>query len=144
MANLLEASVIRLLASNALAARSLSHCPYSRFAVGASLLCEGGKIYTGCNIESAAYSPSLCAERVALSKAVSEGHRRFRAIAIAGGPAGKDPAEYCYPCGVCRQSLGEFCEGNLAVILVKSADDVRLTTLEELFPFGFSAKDLER
>lgn len=141
--NQLSAPAIRLLAEKALKAREFAYCPYSRFAVGASLLSEEGEIFTGCNMESAAYSPSICAERAALAKAVSEGRRRFRAIAVAGGPQDKPPAGYCSPCGVCRQSLAEFCQRDLTVILVKSAREVRLTTLGELFPFGFSAEDLK-
>lgn len=115
-------------------ARGLSYSPYSHFAVGAALLCDDGSVYTGCNIENAAYSPTVCAERVAIFKAVSEGKRNFVAVAIAGGPA--DVAEAhddCYPCGVCRQVLAEFCPPSLAVV---TKNDV--TTLSELLPHSFS------
>ena len=94
----------------ALAARQHSYSPYSGFAVGAALLCRDGAVYTGCNIENAAFSPTNCAERTAFFKAVSEGEREFLAIAIVGGPSGREPEELCPPCGVCRQVMMEFCD----------------------------------
>ena len=101
------------LLSMALAARKLAYTPYSGFQVGAALLCEDETVYTGCNIENAAFGPSNCAERTAFFKAVSEGRRSFLAIAIAGGPSGKEPEDFCPPCGVCRQVMMEFCEISL-------------------------------
>lgn len=114
-------------------ARSQSYSPYSHFAVGAALLCDDGSVYTGCNIENAAYSPTVCAERVAIFKAVSEGKRGFKAIAVAGGPAEQIKAESdCFPCGVCRQVLAEFCSPSLEVVTLCG-----VTTLGELLPNAF-------
>lgn len=129
------------LAAMALQARETAYCPYSGFAVGAALLAESGKIYTGGNIENAAYSPSNCAERTAFFKAVSEGERRFVAIAIAGGKAGEAPADFCAPCGVCRQVMREFCVDDFQVVLAK-ADDIQIFTLAQLLPQSFSPADL--
>ncbi|MCL2225208.1 MAG: cytidine deaminase [Defluviitaleaceae bacterium] len=130
------------LAQAALDAREKSYSPYSNFQVGAALLTKNGKIYTGCNIESAAYSPTNCAERTALFKAVSEGEREFTAIAIAGAPQNGTP-QYCYPCGVCRQMLNEFLPQNATVIIVKTATDYKAHTFSELLPFGFGAENLD-
>ena len=140
----LDQTVIRLLAARALEARAAAYCPYSGYAVGAALLCSGGRIFTGCNLESAAFSPGICAERAALAGAVSAGYRQFQAIAVAGGLEGAAPEDSCYPCGVCRQSLREFCGEEFTVILVKSPDDVQLTTLGELLPHSFSGENLRR
>ena len=93
----------------ALSAREKSYCPYSGFAVGAALLCQDGTIYTGCNIESSAYTPTICAERTALFKAVSEGKRDFICMAVAGGHQSADVLPITTPCGVCRQVMMEFC-----------------------------------
>ncbi len=134
------------LAEQALAMRRFSYIPYSRFSVGAALLGEDGKIYTGCNVENAAYGPSNCAERTAVFKAVSEGCRRFQAIAVAGGPADADPDKglpECPPCGVCRQVLREFCADDFPVILVRSAQDWRVMTLGELLPASFGPEHVK-
>ncbi len=131
------------LAKAALAAREKAYAPYSRFCVGAALLAEDGRVYTGCNVENAAYTPSICAERTAFAKAVSEGARRFRAIAIAGGPEGGLPSGYCAPCGVCRQVMAEFCGPDFAVIMARSGRDWQLRTLKELFPESFGPENLE-
>jgi len=128
------------LAAKAIEAKALAYAPYSNFQVGAALLAENGTVYTGCNIESAAFSPTCCAERTALVKAVSEGVHDFTAVAVTGG---SDGADYCYPCGVCRQMLYEFGGDNLQVIVAKSEDDFRIYKLAELLPYGFGAKDLE-
>ena len=125
----------------ALQARELSYSPYSGFRVGAALLSADGKIYTGCNIESAAYSPTNCAERTALFKAVSEGERKFTAIAVAGAPA-DGPAQYCYPCGVCRQMLGEFFSPDTKIIVAKTEDDYKVHEFSEILPYGFGAGNL--
>ena len=126
----------------AIDARKFSYSPYSNFMVGAALLTKTGKIYTGCNIENAAYSPSNCAERTAFFKALSEGEKEFEAIAIVGGP--KDIGlEICAPCGVCRQVMMEFCDNEtFEIILGKSEDDYLKYTLQELLPLGFGPKNL--
>ena len=128
----------RELIKQALEARKGSYSPYSHFAVGAALLTDDGNIFKGCNIENAAYSPSICAERVSFAKAVSEGYRKFTKIAIAGGPADAQELSYCPPCGVCRQVMSEFCDRDFEIILVKSADEYETHTLGELLPLGFS------
>lgn len=128
----------------ALDARRYAYVPYSGYAVGAALLAKSGKVYTGCNIESAAFSPTNCAERTAVFKAVSEGDREFDAIAIVGGRAEETGrvSEYASPCGVCRQVLREFDDGGMTVILARSADDYKAYRLEELLPFSFSQENL--
>lgn len=132
------------LMSEALKARKMAYTPYSHFNVGAALLAKNGKVYTGCNIENAAYTPSNCAERTAFFKAVSEGVLEFDAIAIVGGPASTDNLNVCAPCGVCRQVMMEFCDPKtFKVILGKSTEDYRVYTLEEILPLGFGPKDLE-
>lgn len=128
----------RELIREALRMREKSYVPYSGFAVGAGLLTKDGKVYGGCNIENAAYTPTNCAERTAFFKAVSEGKREFSAIAIAGGRTGEEPSDYCAPCGVCRQVMAEFCDADsFQVILAKSEDEFKVYTLRELFPSGF-------
>ena len=107
------------LCEKALEMRARAYTPYSHFQVGAALLCKDGSVYTGCNIENAAYTPSNCAERTAFFKAVSDGKREFAAIAIAGGAETEKDLDYCVPCGVCRQVMREFCEGSFEVILAK-------------------------
>lgn len=120
-------------------ARQYSYSPYSNYKVGAALLCCNGKIYTGCNIENAAFSPTNCAERTAVFKAVSEGEKNFQAIAIVGGKAEKKELDICPPCGVCRQVLAEFCNiKDFKVILARSEDDYEVLSLAELLPKSFS------
>ena len=115
-----------------------SYAPYSNFKVGAALMAKDKKIYTGCNIENAAFGPSNCAERTAFFKAVSEGTKDFLAIAIVGGKEGKI-TDYCPPCGVCRQVMSEFCDPDeFCVILARSEDDYWIYSLRELFPMGFT------
>lgn len=126
------------LISEAYKAKEYSYAPYSNFHVGAALCTDSGRIYRGCNIENAAYSPTNCAERTAFCKAVSEGERKFRGIAIVG-----DKEEYLAPCGVCRQVMMEFCDPKeFQVILAKNPSDYKVYTLEELFPGAFSVNDL--
>ncbi|MGN0626606.1 MAG: cytidine deaminase [Oscillospiraceae bacterium] len=132
------------LVSEALAAREFAYTPYSGFAVGAALLTKDGKIYRGCNIESATYTPTNCAERTAFFKAVSEGERSFEAIAIVGGPAGKPPVDFCFPCGVCRQVMAEFCEEDFKIIIGKSEEEYEEYTLNDILPHMFSEKDLRK
>lgn len=120
-----------------------AYVPYSHHTVGAALLCKNGKIYLGCNIENAAYSPTNCAERTAFFKAVSEGEREFSAIAVVGGYE-LDFENYFAPCGVCRQVMAEFCNmKTFKVIFGKNGDEYKVFTLEEILPFGFSPKDLK-
>ncbi len=128
----------------ALNMRKMSYSPYSKFSVGAALLTKNGKIFSGCNIENAAYSPSNCAERTAFFKAVSEGERDFTAIAVAGGSAEKDsPSDYCAPCGVCRQVMAEFTDPEeFDVILAKDVNDFKVYKLKDLLPESFSGKSL--
>ena len=112
-----------------------AYAPYSGFQVGAALLCADGSVYTGCNIENAAYSPTLCAERTAFAKAISEGKRAFTAMAVCGGKNGVI-AGICTPCGVCRQVMAEFCKEDFQVILVKP-EGYETRTLSQLLPDGF-------
>lgn len=112
-----------------------AYAPYSGFQVGAALLCADGTVYTGCNMENAAYSPTLCAERTAFAKAISEGKRDFKAIAVCGGKGGKITG-ICAPCGVCRQVMAEFCKEDFQVILVKP-QGYELRTLSQLLPDQF-------
>ena len=132
---------IQELCKAAIDIRKNCYAPYSHFLVGAALLTSGGKIYTGVNIENAAYGPSNCAERTAVFKAVSEGEKDFVAIAIAGGPEGGD-VQYCPPCGVCRQVLAEFCGGDLEIILPSSSGEPKRYTLAELLPESFGPDNL--
>ena len=123
----------------ALAVEAMGHAyaPYSGYKVGAALLCADGTVYQGCNIENASYTPTVCAERTAFFKAVSEGEREFTAIAIAGGISGEAPVEYAYPCGICRQVMQEFCRDDFVIYVVNSEQDYQRYTLKELLPFGF-------
>lgn len=119
-----------------------AYTPYSGFKVGAALLTKGGKLYTGCNIENAAYSPTNCAERTAFFKAVSEGEREFAAICIVGGKDGV-LTEYAAPCGVCRQVMMEFCDpGSFQIILATGKEQYEIFTLKELLPRGFGPGNL--
>lgn len=128
----------------ALEARKQAYTPYSGFQVGAALLTKTGKIYTGCNIENAAYTPTNCAERTAFFKAVSEGEREFEAIAIVGGGKDTEALEFCPPCGVCRQVMMEFCKpSEFLIILGKSKEEYKRYTLEELLPLGFGPAQLQ-
>lgn len=134
----------RELISQALLARKNAYVPYSHFAVGAALLADSGLVYTGCNVENAAYSPTNCAERTAVFKAVSEGERRFVKLAIVAGneALGTPLPAIVSPCGVCRQVLIEFAMPEMIILLAKSEDDYETHTLNELLPMGFSPKDL--
>lgn len=121
---------------------AFSYAPYSGFKVGAALLTQEGKIYTGCNIENAAYTPSNCAERTAFFKAVSEGEQAFEAICIVGGKDGI-LTDYTAPCGVCRQVMMEFCNPDtFQIILAVSKEQYKIFTLKELFPLGFGPDNL--
>lgn len=120
-----------------------SYVPYSHFHVGAALLGKNGKIYGGCNIENAAYTPTVCAERTAFFKAVSEGVRDFTAICVTGGKDGV-PAGYTPPCGVCRQVMREFCDPEeFVIILASGEEDYRTVLLKDLLPMGFGPENLQ-
>ena len=118
-----------------------SYAPYSHFHVGAALLTKSGKVYTGCNIENAAYPATVCAERTAIFKAVSEGETQFESIAIVGGING-EVKDYCAPCGVCRQVMREFCEAEFRIVLTDSTGLIKECTLEELLPLSFGPENV--
>ena len=125
-------------------ARKNSYCIYSGFSVGAALLTADGRVYKGCNIENASYPAGICAERTAFCKAISEGEREFAAIAIAGGPVGEAPGD-AYPCGICRQFMNEFVDGDSFEVLVVHEDMSFSThTLAELLPHSFGPKSLKK
>lgn len=126
----------------ALEARTRSYAPYSGFQVGAALLGRSGRVYQGCNIENAAYTPTNCAERTAFFKAVSEGEREFDAICIVGGKEGL-PTEYTAPCGVCRQVMMEFCDPEtFRIILAIDETQIKEYRLSQLMPEGFGPNNL--
>ena len=136
----------KLLIEKAFAAQQFCYTPYSNFDVGAALLCDNGKIYTGCNIENAAFTPTNCAERTAFFKAISEGDKKFTAIAIVGNKHGIKAGEgdFCAPCAVCRQVMAEFCDlETFKVIIAKSTEEYLEYTLGELLPLAFTGKNLE-
>ena len=124
--------------------RKFAYTPYSKFKVGAALETKAGKVYTGCNIENAAYTSCNCAERTAFFKAVSEGEREFSRIAIVGGyEDGEEVSGFAAPCGVCRQVMMEFCNPEeFQIIVAKSEKEFQVFTLEELFPEGFGPNNL--
>lgn len=122
-------------------ARGASYSPYSGITVGAALLTADGKVYRGANIENASYTPTVCAERVAFFKAITEGERDFVAIAIAGGEAGKPSKADFPPCGVCRQVMSEFCKKDFLVIFGNS-ETINEKTLAEIMPFSFDKTNL--
>lgn len=139
----------------ALEARKMAYTPYSNFNVGAALECEDGTIYTGCNIENAAYTPSNCAERTAFFKAISEGHLKFNRIAVVGGRKDADHIELCAPCGVCRQVMMEFCDYESFKIILADVDrpllgknleddaiNMTISTLKGILPLGFGPNNL--
>ena len=131
------------LSLKAIKARENAYAPYSNFFVGAALLSSSGKIHLGCNIENAGYTPSICAERTAFSKAVSEGERQFNAIAIAGWHKDASNPAPAFPCGVCRQVMQEFCKPDFKIIVVNGKNGEHTEhTLEELLPHGFGPENL--
>jgi len=125
------------LAEKAVGAKSKALPTYSNFHVGAALLTEDEKIYTGCNIESSSYSLTICAERTAIFKAISEGERKFKAIAVAGDTEG-----FISPCGACRQIISDLC-GNIDIVLINSENETKVMKTSELLPFAFSDSDLK-
>lgn len=150
----------KTLMRTAIQAREYSYSPYSNFRVGAALLCKDGSVYTGCNMENAAYTPGICAERAAIYKAVSEGKREFQAIAIVGGALGRkvnsaesgregalgqETLSLTAPCGVCRQVMREFCDPEtFRIILGTGEEDLRTYLLKELLPLSFGPENLGR
>ena len=139
----IEEIPVKELISSAIEARKKAYVPYSGYMVGAAVLTNELRIYTGCNIENASYTPTICAERTAISKAVSEGRRRFLAIAVVGSPNGDVITQYAYPCGVCRQVMREFADPEQFVVIVaRSEEDYKLYRLKELLPESFVPENL--
>lgn len=139
----MEKELVEKLIDTAIEQLKFSYTPYSNFKVGAALLTSDGTVYTGCNIENAAYTPTNCAERTAFFKAVSEGVRDFSAICIVGGKDGI-LTEYTSPCGVCRQVMMEFCDPEtFQIILAIDREHYRIYSLKELLPLGFGPSNLE-
>ncbi|MCD8231173.1 MAG: cytidine deaminase [Clostridiales bacterium] len=137
-----DKELVEQLIETAIRQLDFSYAPYSGFKVGAALLTQEGEIYTGCNIENAAFSPTNCAERTAIFKAVSEGKRKFKAICIVGGKDGV-LTEYAAPCGVCRQVMMEFCDPDtFQIILAIGKEKYDIFTLNELLPMGFGSANL--
>lgn len=128
----------RTLCHRAIEAAQGAYAPYSHYRVGAALLSEDGRVFTGCNVENAAYGSTVCAERTAILKAVSEGARHFSMLAVAGGREGEIRGGYP-PCGACRQVLAEFCPPDCPVLLATGADTYERYTLGELLPHAFGA-----
>lgn len=128
------------LLQKAIEAREKSYSPYSGYKVGAALLGKDGKLFLGCNIENASYTPTICAERVAFFKAVSEGTTEFSKIAIVGGK-GNELSPFCTPCGVCRQVMTEFCDADFKIVL-GNIDDYKIYSLSEIMPLAFKASEL--
>lgn len=120
-----------------------AYTPYSGYRVGAALLTKSGKVYTGCNIENASYSPTICAERTAIFKAVSEGEREFLKIAVAGGKNGEITGEFP-PCGVCRQVMAEFCGEDFEILVVKGENSFTKYKFSEILPFSFNPKHIKK
>lgn len=138
----MEKEKIQELIDTAMGMMEYSYVPYSHFHVGAALLAKNGKVYTGCNIENAGYTPSNCAERTAFFKAVSEGVKEFEAICVVGGKD-KVLTELTPPCGVCRQVMMEFCDPeSFQIILAVSREQYEIFTLKELLPMGFGPGNL--
>ena len=139
----MDKNLTQMLIEKAIEQLQFSYTPYSNFKVGAALLAKNGTIYEGCNIESASYTPTNCAERTAFFKAVSEGVREFDAICIVGGKDGV-LTEYAAPCGVCRQVMMEFCNPDtFQIILATSKEQYEIFTLKELLPLGFGPNNLK-
>ncbi len=132
----------KLLIEKAAEARNFAYTPYSHFKVGAALLAKNGKVFTGCNVENATYTPTVCAERTAFFKAVSEGVKDFEAIAIVGGKEGQ-LAPFCAPCGVCRQVMAEFCDVSNFKLVLGTPEHFEVYLLRDVLPFAFTPKDLE-
>ena len=142
--NEIKEDINEVLVKAAIEATKYAYVPYSNFKVGAAILAENGKIYTGCNIENASYSPTNCAERTAIFKAVSEGVTKFKKIAVVGGPNG-NLENYCPPCGVCRQVISEFADEDFELILGTSENTYAVYNFfQEVLPLSFTAKELKK
>lgn len=128
-----------VLIDTALEAREKAYVPYSNFKVGAAVLTEDGTVYGGCNIENASFGATNCAERTAIFKAVSDGHKSIKAIAVVG-----DPTTHTYPCGICRQVISEFADSSIPVILIKNKQEYIVKTLLDILPGAFTKKDLDK
>lgn len=124
----------------AIGALENSYAPYSKCNVGAALLCKNGKVYTGCNVENASYSATVCAERTAFLKAISDGERNFEAIVIIGKKDGE--CKTFYPCGICRQFMSEFCSPDFKIYVMTDFDVIEEYTLKELLPNSFDLKGI--
>lgn len=140
----IEESGYRALIDEAIAALDNSYSPYSKYQVGAALLDVDGKVWRGCNIESVSYTPTSCAERTALTKAVSEGVRKFKAIAIVGRDHGQETlsSDFASPCGVCRQMLSEFATSAFEIVLANGKGEVEVWTMDEILPLRFTADNV--
>lgn len=141
MTNIKNNDIYKKLIEEAIKMLDFSYVPYSTFHVGAALLTSEDEIYTGCNIENSSFGATNCAERTAIFKAVSEGKKSFKAIAIVGGPNGKIK-DFCPPCGICRQVMTEFCSKDFPVILAKSPEEYIVKTLDELLSMSFTKEDM--
>ena len=142
--NEIKEDINEVLVKAAIDATKYAYVPYSNFKVGAAILAENGKIYTGCNIENASYSPTNCAERTSIFKAVSEGVTKFKKIAVVGGPNG-NLENYCPPCGVCRQVISEFADEDFELILGTSENTYAVYNFfQEVLPLSFTAKELKK
>lgn len=123
----------------ALKAREFAYAPYSNFKVGAAVITENGEVYSGCNIENASFGATNCAERTAIFKAISEGHRSIKALAVVG-----DTTTYTYPCGICRQVMAEFADKDTDIIIVKNENEYIIKKLKEILPGAFTKDDLDK
>ncbi|MCI5523541.1 MAG: cytidine deaminase [Spirochaetales bacterium] len=141
MTNIKNNDIYKKLIEEAIKMLDFSYVPYSNFHVGAALLTSEDEIYTGCNIENSSFGATNCAERTAIFKAVSEGKKSFKAIAIVGGPNGKIK-DFCPPCGICRQVMTEFCSKDFPIILAKSPEEYIVKTLDELLSMSFTKEDM--
>lgn len=139
----LEEATKAMLVAEAYEAQKTAYVPYSDFKVGAALLAKNGRVYRGCNIENASFTPTNCAERTAFFKAVSEGIREFDAIAIVGNKAGKEGG-FCAPCGVCRQVMAEFCDPEEFSVILGAGDKTAVYALKDLLPLGFTKDNLDK
>ncbi len=144
MENIDKSIPVEELIQSAILARRKAYAPYSGYYVGAAVLTMDNRIYTGCNIENASYGATVCAERTAVFKAVSEGRGKCRALAVAGSPQGDKITQYAFPCGVCRQVISEFAPDpeNFVVIVAQGKDDYKLFSLKELLPESFGHDQL--
>lgn len=133
----MDIDIYKKLINCALDSRNKAYTPYSNFKVGASVLTESGKIYGGCNIENASYTPTVCAERVAIFKAIYDGESKIKKIAVVA-----KENSFTYPCGVCRQVIREFCSNDCEIIIVKNEQEYKIIKFSELLPYSFGPEDL--